>query len=68
MKRIHLKVIVIGALISMACTTKVSEWVLLNSVPDRYLLVYFHENELTETVIKQHSELENQFKISQYSV
>ncbi len=62
MKRIHLKVIVIGALISMACTTKVSEWVLLNSVPDRYLLVYFHENELTETVIKQHSELENQFK------
>jgi len=61
MKRIHLKIIVIGALISMACTTKVSEWILLNSVPDRYLLVYFHENKLTETVIKQHSGLKNQF-------
>jgi len=62
MKRIDFKIIVIGALLSMACTTKVSEWVLLNSVPDKYLLVYFHKSEITETIKKQHSEIENRFK------
>ena len=61
MKRIYPIIIVIGALLSMACTTKVSEWVLLNSVPDKYLLVYFHEDELTESVKQQNSEIENQF-------
>ncbi len=62
MKRIDFKIIFIAALLSMACTTKVSEWVLLNSVPDKYLLVYFHENEISATVKKQHSEIENRFK------
>lgn len=62
MKRIYFKILIIGALLSIACTTKVSEWVLLNSVPDTYLLVYFHDNEISETVKKQHSEIENQFK------
>ena len=62
MKRFYFKIIILGALLSMACTTKVSEWVLLNSVPDKYLLVYFHKNEIPETVKKQHSEIENQFK------
>src|SRR5660397_63915 len=62
MKQIYFKIIIIGALLSLACTTKVSEWVLLNSVPDTYLLVYFHNNEISEIVKKQHSEIENQFK------
>lgn len=62
MKRIDFKIIIIAALLSMACTTKVSEWVLLNSVPDKYMLVYFHEKEISETVKKQHSEIENGFK------
>jgi len=61
MKRIYFKIIIIGALLSLACTTKVSEWVLLNSVPDNYLLVYFHSNEISGTVKKQHSTIENRF-------
>lgn len=64
MKQIYLKILIIGALISMACTTKVSEWVLQNSVPDKYLLVYFHKNELTELEKLQNKGLENQFKSS----
>lgn len=62
MKRIYFKIIIIGALLSMACTTKVSEWVLLNSVRDTYLLVYFHQNEISETAKQQHSEIKNKFK------
>ncbi len=34
--------ILIAASISMACTTRVSEWVLLNIIPHQYTLVYFH--------------------------
>ena len=64
MKRIYLIIIVVGALISIACTTKVSEWVLLNSVPDKYLLVYFHEDELSESEKQQKSEIESQFQTS----
>ena len=62
MKQSYFKILIIGALLSMACTTKVSEWVLLNSVPDQYLLVYFHKNEISEGIKKQHSEIENRFK------
>ena len=62
MKQTFFKILIIGAVLSLACTTKVSEWVLLNSVPDQYLLVYFHKNEITETTKKQHSEMENQIK------
>jgi len=62
MKRIYLKIIIVGALLSMACTTKVSEWVLLNSVPEKYMLVYFHENELTGVENQQNTEIEDQFK------
>jgi hypothetical protein len=61
MKRTYLKILVIGALLSLACTTKVSEWVLLNSDSEKYLLVYFHQNELTESEIQQNKELENHF-------
>ena len=61
MKRFFLKILIVTAIISMACTTKVSEWVLLNSVPDKYLLVYFHRNEITEPVKKQNAELERRY-------
>ncbi|MDX1284717.1 MAG: hypothetical protein R3182_06885, partial [Draconibacterium sp.] len=58
----YLKILIVGALLSLACTTKVSEWVLLNSVPDKYLLVYFHKNEIPETVNNKHFEIENRLK------
>jgi hypothetical protein len=36
-------------LISLACTTRVSEWVLLNAIPNTYNLVYFHSNPLSDS-------------------
>ena len=61
MKNRFLNLIIVVVLLSLACTTKVSEWVLLNSVPDKYVLVYFHKNEITESVKKQHTELDSRF-------
>lgn len=62
MKRFYLKTLIIGALLSIACKTKVSEWVLLNSNPEKYSLVYFHQNELTASENQQNIMLENQFQ------
>jgi hypothetical protein len=61
MKNRFLNLIIIVVVFSLACTTKVSEWVLLNSVPDKYILVYFHKNEITESVKRQNAELERRF-------
>lgn len=47
------------AILSLACTTKVSEWMLLNSPPDRYLLVYYHKSTIPESVRLQNKDLEN---------
>jgi len=55
MRSIYLKTILIAGIVSLACTTKVSEWVLLNSLPDEYFLAYYHKDPLSETVIKQNS-------------
>jgi hypothetical protein len=55
MKPVYFKILILAALISLACTTKVSEWVLLNAPPEQYTLVYFHNGPLTETVISQNA-------------
>jgi hypothetical protein len=47
--------ILLAALISMACTTRVSEWVLLNALPNQYTLVYFHNSPISEFV-KSHNQ------------
>jgi len=47
------RLIVIAGLLSLACTTRVSEWVLLNALPEQYSLIYFHSSPLTEPVISQ---------------
>ncbi len=62
MKRIYLKILIVGAVLSMACTTKVSEWILLNEAPQKYVLVYFHKNKLTETIRSQNNDVKNQLK------
>jgi len=59
MKPKFLKIILLGALLSLACTTKVSEWVLLNTLPTYYSLIYFHKDQLSENEIKQNSEISN---------
>lgn len=59
MKRVHLRLIIIAGLLSLACTTKVSEWVLLNALPNEYTLVYFHKDPLSEIEKQQNAEVEN---------
>ncbi len=62
MKSVHLKLILIAGLLSLACTTKVSEWVLLNALPNEYTLVYFHKDPLTEIEKQQNAAVENVVK------
>ena len=57
MKPIYLRLIVLFGLLSIACTTKVSEWVLLNSEANMYTLVYFHKDAVPGTIQKQNDEL-----------
>ena len=57
MKPLHLKIIALAGLISLACTTKVSEWVLLNAPANEYTLVYLHKDPVNEKVLQQNSDL-----------
>ena len=57
MKRKFFTIILLAALISLACTTRVSEWVLLNSTPHQYSLIYFHKGSVSESVKKQNQKL-----------
>ena len=50
MKSFYLKSIVLAGVLCLACTTKVSEWVLLNAEPNQYTLVYLHKNAVTENI------------------
>lgn len=61
MKPTFLKIIILGALLSLACTTKVSEWVLLNTLPTDYSLIYFHKDQLSENELKQNSEIDKKY-------
>lgn len=56
--------LIIAAVFSMACTTKVSEWFLLNAAPEKYLLVYYHKDPIPESVIRKHAELEETSKLA----
>jgi hypothetical protein len=58
----YLKILIFIVILSLACTTKVSEWVLLNAPADRYLLVYYHNGALTEQVRQQNREVESMTK------
>lgn len=61
MKPLIIKVLALAALLGLACTTKVSEWVLLNAVPNEYTLVYFHKNAVPESVKIGNEILSKQF-------
>jgi hypothetical protein len=62
MKRKLITIILLSGLISLACTTRVSEWILLNAIPNTYTLVYFHNRPLTESEKKQNQSLKEQIK------
>lgn len=50
MRSKYFKIIILAALISLACTTRVSEWVLLNSLPNQYTLICFHNGPVSESL------------------
>ena len=62
MKRKFLTIIILAWLISLACTTRVSEWVLLNAIPNPYTLLYFHNSALSESSKKQNLALAERIK------
>ncbi len=55
MKTIYFKILILASIVSLACTTKVSEWVLLNTIPNQYTLIYFYKNSLNETINEQNA-------------
>jgi hypothetical protein len=55
MRPVHLKILIIASILSLACTTKVSEWVLLNAPANQYTLVYFYNAQPAEPVIRQNN-------------
>ena len=57
MNRKYFALILLAGLISMACTTRVSEWILLNGLPSQYTLVYFHNKPLSESIKNQNQKL-----------
>lgn len=62
MKGKYFKIILLAGIMSLACTTRVSEWVLLNTRPNTYTLVYFHKLPLSESIKKQNLALAENMK------
>lgn len=62
MKKKYLKIIVIAGILSLACTTRVSEWVLLNALPNQYTLVFFQNGTPGEKFNKQNKEITDKIK------
>lgn len=60
MKKYYYKLIILAGIISLACSTRVSEWILLNSLPNQYSLVYFHSAPLSGEVTKENTALKKQ--------
>ena len=66
MKSSYLKILIIAAIFSMACTTKVSEWVLQNADPDKYVLVYYHNGTISPSEEQQNKKLEKMAETSNF--
>jgi len=57
---IYFKTILFSGLLSLMCTTKVSEWVLLNTAPEEYLLVYHYNREISDPISAANKTVSNQ--------
>jgi hypothetical protein len=64
MTKLSLKFILLFGLISLACTTRVSEWVLLNSFPEKYSLIYYCSAPVSEKIKKQNDALKENLKLA----
>jgi hypothetical protein len=50
MRLLFIEFFILTGLLSLPCTTKVSEWVLLNALPGQYTLVYYHKIPLSDNI------------------
>ena len=57
-----MKILILTAILSLACTTKVSEWVLLNAPADQYTLIYFYSGQINETARDQNASIDREIK------
>ena len=62
------RVILLSGLISLACTTRVSEWVLLNALQEKYTLISYHNTPSGEKVNRQNNALKEKFKHANLNV
>lgn len=62
MKKKYFTLILLAGIISMACTTRVSEWVLVNAPAKQYTLVYFYNNPISESLKNQNQTLAGRIK------
>lgn len=53
----YIRVIILAGILSLSCSTRVSEWVLVNILPEKYTLVYFHGGEITDGEVKQNESI-----------
>ena len=56
--RSYIRVIILAGILGLSCSTRVSEWVLINALPEMYTLVYFHGGEITAGEVKQNEALQ----------
>jgi hypothetical protein len=68
MASFSLWVILLSGLISLACTTRVSEWVLLNALQEKYTLISYHNTLSSEKVNRQNNALKEKFKHANLNV
>lgn len=59
-----INLIIIAGFLGIACTTRVSEWILLNILPEQYLLVYFHGNNPSSEIMKQNDIFAGNFNLA----
>lgn len=62
MKKRIITAVILAGIISLACTTRVSEWVLLNSPANKYTLIYYHKSPVGESVIRQNKAVAEKIK------
>lgn len=62
MKFVHPRILILTAILSLACTTKVSEWVLLNAPSNQYTLVYYYKNSVNVSALKNNASIGNEIK------
>jgi len=65
---VSVRVIILLGMISLACSTRVSEWVLLNASPEKYTLICYDNSPMSDAAKKQNSILTDNFKLANLNV